>query len=156
MPNTPPKSQKVLQKWPPGGPFCQTQTHPENCAVLGYPGTSKMRLPPRREHTFHCWHRIPKRYQKYLQNAPFWASFCPLGHPNAAFGPFLGRPKILCFLRGVQMPPSARKHVILDEMRHLDFGTFFELFSKGYPPQAKSHKNDENVSFFNGKIRINT
>ena len=32
------------------------------------------------------------------------------------------------------MPPSARKHVILDEMRHVDFGTFFELFSKGYPP----------------------
>ena len=54
------------------------------------------------------------------------------------------------------MLPSARKRLILDEMTHVHFGTFFEPFSKGYPPQAKSHINDENVSFFNGKIRINT
>ena len=86
----PPKSQKVLQKCPPGAPFCRTQTNPENCAVLGYPGTSRMRLPLKREHTFHSWHRTLKRYQKYLQNAPFWASFGPFGRPGAAFGPFWG------------------------------------------------------------------
>ena len=46
------------------------------------------------------------------------------------------------------MLPSARNKQIFDLSTALKFGTFFEPFSKGYPPQAKSHKNDEKVTFF--------
>ena len=132
----PPKTQKVLQKWFPGGPFCRTQKKSEKkYAVLGYPGTSKMKLPPKGEHTFRSWHRTPKRYQKYSKNASFWAQFAPFGRPRAAFGSSWGLPKILRFLGGVQMLPSHENVSFWEEVpeySNSQFGYLFGFLSKRY------------------------
>ena len=97
-----------------------------------------MRLGLKREHRFHFWHRTLKRYQKDLQNAPFWAPFGHPGRPNAAFGPFWGQPKISCFFGegpdahfGPKIAPKWPTHGAT--FRPL-FGTLFQRV----PPSVKS------------------
>ena len=109
----PQKSEKIFKVPPQSAFWDATLSRPwkkhRKFMILGYPGTLQMRLGLKREHRFHFWHRSLKRYQKDLQNAPFWAPFGHPGRPNAAFGPFWGQPKISCFFGRVPMLTLARK-----------------------------------------------
>ena len=127
-----PKSSKIRKNLEKCSPKCplgwylkQTLKKQGKFMILGRPGTLSMRLGLKREHRFHFWHRSLKRYQKDLQNAPFWAPFGHPGRPNAAFGPFWGQPKISCFFRVVQMPLSARNSSFLDLRPAFHFGILF-------------------------------
>ena len=124
--------QKSSPKCLPGRIFTQTLKKHRKLMISGWANMQSVHACAVQTH-FSVFIFFLNMHQKYLQNAPFWAPFGPLGHQNTAFGPFRGQPKKQRFFGWFPMLTFAAKchHFGSTTAQLLD--PFLVPFSRRYP-----------------------